>query len=101
SESGRIPIRATNLTMFPRLNHSMGRDRDRRQKRPHRPRASRVEHARSRLACYTWAAPTTLVGLVAGTLTLGTGGRVQHRRGAVEFHGGFARWFANRIGFDA
>jgi hypothetical protein len=91
----------------------MGRDRDRRQKRPHRPRASRVEHARSRLArpvapgpltrlvCYTWAAPTTLVGLVAGTLTLGTGGRVQHRRGALEFHGGFARWFANRIGFDA
>jgi hypothetical protein len=42
-----------------------------------------------------------LVGLVAGTLTLGTGGRVQHRRGALEFHGGFARWFANRIGFDA
>ena len=77
----------------------MGRNRDRRRKRPHRPRASRAGPARaggracrggplSRLACYTWAAPTTLVGLVAGTLTLGTGGRVRRRRGALEFHGG-------------
>src|SRR5271157_890427 len=91
----------------------MGRNRDGRHERPRRPRASRADHAQSRLtrpvepgpltrlARYTWAAPTTLVGLVAGTLTLATGGRVQHRRGALEFHGGFARWFANRIGFDA
>jgi VIT1/CCC1 family predicted Fe2+/Mn2+ transporter len=54
-----------------------------------------------RVACYTWAAPTTIVGLAAGFMTLGTGGRVQHRCGALEFHGGFARWFADRIGFDA
>jgi hypothetical protein len=54
-----------------------------------------------RLACYTWAAPTTLVGLLAGALTLGTGGRVQRRRGALEFHGGFASWFFDVIGFDA
>ncbi len=91
----------------------MGRNRDQRRKRPHRPRASRRAPAQtqaagraahetvSRLARYTWAAPTTLVGLVAGTLTLGTGGRVQRRRGVLEFHGGFARWFAYRIGFDA
>ncbi len=91
----------------------MGRNRRWRRKRPHCPRASRAAPAQSRragpvapwpltrLARYTWAAPTTLVGLVAGTLTLGTGGRVQYRRGALEFHGGFARWFANRIGFDA
>ncbi len=39
--------------------------------------------------------------MVAGALTLGMGGRVQRRRGALEFHGGFARWFAYRIGFDA
>ncbi len=30
---------------------------------------------------------------MAGTLTLVSGGRVQIERGALEFHGGFARWF--------
>lgn len=50
---------------------------------------------------YVWAAPTTLVGLTAGALTLCTGGRVQRRRGALEFHGGFARWFLERKGVSA
>ncbi len=45
---------------------------------------------------YAWAAPTTAVGLVAGGLTLLSGGRGQVRRGALEFHGGFARWFLER-----
>ena len=45
---------------------------------------------------YTWAAPTTLVGLTAGALTLLSGGRAQLRRGALEFHGGFSRWFLSR-----
>ena len=54
-----------------------------------------------RFACYTWAAPTTCVGLAAGILTLLSGGRVQCRRGALEFHGGFATWFFDVIGFDA
>jgi hypothetical protein len=45
---------------------------------------------------YAWASPTTSVGLVAGCLTLCTGGQVQRRRGALEFHGGFARWFLER-----
>lgn len=49
-----------------------------------------------RLVVYTWAAPTTAVGLVAGALTLATRGRVQVRRGALEFHGGFARWMLER-----
>ena len=40
---------------------------------------------------YLWTAPTSFVGLVAGALTLLTGGRAQVRRGALEFHGGFAR----------
>jgi hypothetical protein len=44
------------------------------------------------MVVYVWASPTSLVGVVAGVLTLGTGGRVQIRRGAVEFHGGFSRW---------
>ena len=48
---------------------------------------------------YLWAFPTTLVGLTAGALTLGTGGRVQRRRGALEFHGGFALWFLERSPF--
>ncbi len=47
----------------------------------------------ARLLLYTWAFPTTLVGLVAGGLTLATSGKVQVRRGALEFHGGFARRF--------
>ncbi len=45
---------------------------------------------------YAWAAPTTLVGLTAGALTLATGGKAQVRRGALEFHGGFSRWFLDR-----
>ncbi len=45
---------------------------------------------------YLWASPTTVVGLTAGALTLCTGGRVQRRRGALEFHGGFARWLLER-----
>ena len=49
-----------------------------------------------RVAAYSWAAPTTSVGLLAGALTLATGGRVQGRRGALEFHGGFSRWFLER-----
>lgn len=55
----------------------------------------------SKLFRYTWAAPTTLVGLVAGLLTLGTGGRAQVRSGALEFHGGFSSWLARRCGFSA
>jgi hypothetical protein len=49
-----------------------------------------------RALVYTWAAPTTAVGLTAGVLTLCTGGHVQRRRGALEFHGGFSRWFLSR-----
>ena len=45
---------------------------------------------------YLWAGPTTTVGLIAGGLALLTGGRVQVERGALEFHGGFARWLLER-----
>ena len=55
----------------------------------------------TRLWKYTWAAPTTMVGLVAGALTLCSGGRVQRRRGALEFHGGFSSWLADRWRFSA
>ena len=54
-----------------------------------------------RIVRYAWAAPTTLVGLAAGALTLATGGRGQARAGALEFYGGFASWFARVVGFGA
>jgi hypothetical protein len=54
-----------------------------------------------RIVRYVWAAPTTLVGVLAGILTLCTGGRLQVCRGAIEFHGGFARWLAEKWGFSA
>ncbi len=50
---------------------------------------------------YTWAAPTTMVGLVAGALTLGTGGKVQRRRGTLEFCGGLAGWYFRRARIGA
>ncbi len=91
----------------------MNRDRSRERRNLHgrwTSRSARVPSRRQparpplmvgRVACYAWAAPTTLLGLIAGTITLGTGGRVQGRRGALEFHGGFAGWFFDRIGFGA
>ncbi|AMV39439.1 hypothetical protein [Planctomyces sp. SH-PL62] len=55
----------------------------------------------SRIVVYSWAAPTTMVGLIAGGLTLATGGRSRVREGALEFHGGFATWMARGLGFGA
>lgn len=55
----------------------------------------------SRVIRYSWAAPTTLVGLIAGAMTLCSGGKVQKRQGALEFHGGFSRWLADLAGFAA
>src|SRR5947209_6064366 len=67
-----------------------------------RSRVASTGHRASRILAYVWAAPTTIVGLAAGALTLATrGGRVQCRRGVLEFHGGFARWFARTFGFGA
>jgi hypothetical protein len=54
-----------------------------------------------RVLAYLWAAPTTAVGALAGMLTLVSGGRVQRRRGTLEFYGGFSRWFAGLCGFGA
>ncbi|MGC8642527.1 MAG: hypothetical protein ACP5XB_21945 [Isosphaeraceae bacterium] len=67
-----------------------------RQVEPVHPRCLPV-----RLILYAWAAPTTLLGLTAGLVTLATGGKVQRRRGALEFYGGFATWGSRRIGFLA
>jgi hypothetical protein len=71
--------------------------------RPDGSRTPRRHEVRrlSRFARYAWAAPTTLVGLTAGALTLCSGGKVQRHSGALEFHGGISRWFADTIGFSA
>jgi hypothetical protein len=57
---------------------------------------SKAQRQTFRIVRYVWAAPTTCVGLTAGLLTLGSGGSVQRRQGALEFHGGFARWLLER-----
>jgi hypothetical protein len=54
-----------------------------------------------RALAYAWAAPTTGVGVLAGALTLASGGRVQYRRGTLEFYDGFSRWLARKCGFGA
>jgi hypothetical protein len=55
----------------------------------------------ARTLAYAWAGPTTSLGLVAGLLTLLSRGRVQRRRGALEFHGGFARWLLEHTPINA
>lgn len=57
----------------------------------------RLARGLMRPARYLWAAPTTTVGLLAGGLAVVSGGRVQRRLGALEFHGGFATWFMMRV----
>ena len=46
---------------------------------------------------YTWALPNTLLGACFLPLALVSGGRVRFERGAMEIHGGFAKWFLRRI----
>lgn len=58
------------------------------------PKAARMA---ARVMAYSWAAPTTAVGLFAGAVTLASGGRAQFREGALEFHGGFSRWMLRRL----
>lgn len=44
-----------------------------------------------RLWRYLWASPVTLLGLIAVSLSLLSGGRVKRHTGVLECHGGFAR----------
>jgi hypothetical protein len=46
---------------------------------------------------YTWALPNTLLGLSFLPLALVSGGGVRFERGAVEIHGGLARWFLRKL----
>ena len=49
-----------------------------------------------RTLAYTWASPNTLLGLSFLLPVLASGGRVRTERGAVEIHGGFARFFLRK-----
>jgi hypothetical protein len=44
-----------------------------------------------------WSAPTTLLGLFVVAITLNTGGRAQLHNGVIEAHGGFARFFLEKL----
>ena len=46
---------------------------------------------------YTWALPNTLLGACFLPLALLSGGRVRFERGAMEIHGGVAKWFLRRV----
>ena len=61
----------------------------------------RAQRVAVRSLAYGWAFPTTCIGLLAGGLTLISGGHAQIRRGTIEFHGGFSRWFGRKRGFAA
>jgi hypothetical protein len=50
---------------------------------------------------YAWAAPNTLLGACVLVPALASGGRARVERGALEIHGGFARWFLRRVGRGA
>jgi hypothetical protein len=50
---------------------------------------------------YVWALPNTLLGACFLVPALASGGGVRVERGALEIHGGFARWFLRRIALGA
>ncbi|HET7732063.1 MAG TPA: hypothetical protein VFK48_18720 [Usitatibacter sp.] len=58
-----------------------------------------------RVLRYAWAAPATLIGLLAGALCLGLGGHVRRVEGTLEFGGGalgrFVRGLPERMRFGA
>ena len=56
-----------------------------------------ASHVVRRAAAYVWAGPNTLLGLMAGLLVLGLGGRAQCVRGVIEFHGGLAAAFCSAL----
>jgi hypothetical protein len=45
---------------------------------------------------WLWALPASLLGLLAATLGLASGGRVQFVDGVLEAYGGFVSWFLQR-----
>lgn len=52
-----------------------------------------------KICCMVWTLPNTLIGLLLGGVMLLSGGRVQLRRGCIEFYGGSAISIVPRIPF--
>ena len=46
---------------------------------------------------YLWASPNTLLGMLFAPLALISDGSLRRERGALEIHGGFARWFLQTL----
>jgi hypothetical protein len=46
---------------------------------------------------FTWALPNTLLGACFVPLALLSGGAVRFERGAMEIHGGLAKWHLRRV----
>ena len=57
--------------------------------------------ARAGLLTYLWAAPTTVIGLVATAAALLSGGRARARGRILEVHGGLAATLLRRLGASA
>ncbi len=51
------------------------------------------------LLAILWASPYTLIGLLLGGIGLCKGGRVQVRRGVIEFYGGGVKWLLQQFFF--
>jgi hypothetical protein len=56
-------------------------------------REMRYRNGVLRILCYLWAAPATLLGLLAAAIACLTGGSARVVQGALEVRGGFATWF--------
>ena len=59
----------------------------------------RVMHRLTKICCMVWTLPNTLIGLLLGGVMLLSGGRVQLRRGCIEFYGGSAILIVPRLPF--
>src|SRR5262245_23397551 len=57
----------------------------------------KILRALRQIAVYVWVAPNTLLGLLAGVLVLGFGGRLRFERGVVEFSSGALGVVAGRL----
>lgn len=46
---------------------------------------------------YSWASPNSALGVLFVPLALISGGKLRYERGALEIHGGFAKWFLQKV----
>ncbi len=51
----------------------------------------------TRFVFILWTSPNTILGAVVGMVALATGGKVQIRRGCIEFYGGLLSWLLRHL----